>query len=425
MNPETPKQPIPPWVRLLIAAAIAWHLLAVLAPAWVTVSSKPSRGRDFASYYYALQVARDGGDAYARGSLGSAARQDGERRGVHPFLYPPPFLLLMSWALPLDLMSSYHLWFWLDEMWMLLSVLALWRWWRPLGPAVGATLAVMVALNTAIPANHVMGQANFPGLALAILGLWASDRQRPILGGALVGAACMVKMSPALFVGWWLMKGRWREVFSACAAAVLLSIVALPLMGFEQQLAFYQRVLRTFGSGDYNGLTVPIGMFGNHSIPNLLNQALPGQGRTLSWVAQALSSVSMIGIIVGLGALFHGRREDLLSQANQVGAIGIALLLVPVYTYEHHCIWALPAVVSVVTACVLGRLGPRWWIPVALACTVWCVEIMHLKAMFTAVSDLPVLPWLLQELKFAALLMLGIAASVAGSSYNAHEPEFQ
>ena len=36
----------------------------------------------------------------------------------------------------------------------------------------------------------------------------------------------------------------------------------------------------------------------------------------------------MIGTIVGLGALFHGRREDLLSQANQVGAIGIALLLV-------------------------------------------------------------------------------------------------
>ena len=141
------------------------------------------------------------------------------------------------------------------------------------------------------------------------------------------------RMGPALFVGWWLMKGRFREVVSACSAAVLLSVVALPIMGVDQQLAFYLRVLRTFGSGDYNGLTVPIDMFGNHSITNLLNQVIPGEGRTLSWGAQALSSVLMIGTIVGLGALFHGRREDLLSQANQVGAIGIALLLVPVYTY--------------------------------------------------------------------------------------------
>ena len=418
MNPSPAHPQARPWLRLLVAAAVAWHVLAVLAPAWVTVSSKPSKGRDFASYYYALHVANDGQDAYARGSLGSAARMDGERRGVHPFLYPPPFLLLMSWALPLDLMTSYRVWFWLDEAWMLVAVLALWRWWRPLGPAVGATLAAVVALNTAIPANHVMGQANFPGLALAILGLWAADRERPVLGGALVGAACMVKMSPALFVGWWLMKGRFREAVSACVAAVALSIAVLPLMGLEQQWMFYSRVLRTFGSGDYNGLTVPIDMFGNHSIPNLLNQAMPGVGRTLSWGAQALSTLTMIAIVVGLGALFQPRDEDLLTRANQVGAIGIALLLVPVYTYEHHCIWALPAVVAATVACVRGRLDAVWWVPVGLASTVWCVEIMHLKSMHQAVAQVPALPWVLQEAKFAALLVLGVATAVAGSGYN-------
>jgi len=181
---------------------------------------------------------------------------------------------------------------------------------------------------------------------------------------------------------------------------------------------FYSRVLRTFGSGDYNGLTVPIDMFGNHSIPNLLNQAMPGVGRTLSWGAQALSTLTMIAIVVGLGALFQPRDEDLLTRANQVGAIGIALLLVPVYTYEHHCIWALPAVVAATVACVRGRLDAVWWVPVGLASTVWCVEIMHLKSMHQAVAQVPALPWVLQEAKFAALLVLGVATAVAGSGYN-------
>ena len=91
---------------LVATVAVVWHLISVLAPAWVTVGTKPSRGRDFATYYYACRVAAEGGDPYVRGQLGQAARADGSRRGVHPFLYPPPFLLLMAWSLPMDLLTA-------------------------------------------------------------------------------------------------------------------------------------------------------------------------------------------------------------------------------------------------------------------------------------------------------------------------------
>jgi alpha-1,2-mannosyltransferase len=399
--------------------AVAWHVLATLAPAWVQVGAKPSRGRDFASYYYAVRVAAEGGDPYVRGELGGAARAEGARLGVHPFLYPPPFLLLMVWAIPLDLITAYRTWFWLDELWAVAAVLALWRWWRPMGPYVGATLAVAIAAFTAVPANHVMGQANFPGLALAMVGLWQADKGRWHLGGLLMGAACMVKMSPALFVGWWLLHGKWKSALAACVAALLLSIAALPILDVEGQLAFYTRVLPTFGSGDYNGLTVPISMFGNHSIPNLWNQVLPGVGRTLSASGQTLSTVSTLVMLGVLGARFRRQSPDLLARANQIGAISIALLLVPVYTYEHHCVWAIPAVVAAVMAVLEGRLDVRWAAPLGIAIVVWSFEILDLRRIYVTIAFIKPLAWLVQEAKFGALFTLLVATTVAGGRYDA------
>ena len=90
---------------LVLALAGAWHVLAVLSPAWVS-AAREDRGRDFASYYYAVQVAAHGADPYDKRALSDAAREDGTRRGVHPFLYAPPFLLTMAWLLGTAVMSA-------------------------------------------------------------------------------------------------------------------------------------------------------------------------------------------------------------------------------------------------------------------------------------------------------------------------------
>src|SRR5688572_16661437 len=181
------------FLTLVVVAAVVWHVLSVLTPAWV-VTFDQGQGRDFASYYYAVRVAASGGDPYDRQLLGSMSRDEGTRNGVHPFLYAPPFLLTMAWALSFDLDGAYHTWFWLHELAAIAAGLVLWAWWRPLGRNVGVFIVVVMALMTAIPNNHSMGQANFPGLLLALAGLWQTDRKRPVLGGALMGAACMLKM---------------------------------------------------------------------------------------------------------------------------------------------------------------------------------------------------------------------------------------
>jgi len=341
----------------VLAAALTWHLLAVFAGAWVK-ASKERHARDFASYYYAVQVAADGRDPYDRRELAATSREDRTRRSVYPFFYPPPFLLGLVWALPLELTTAYRVWFWFDELCLLATALALWRWWRPLGKGVGVLLAVAVATQTAIPNNHLMGQANLPVMCLVVLGLWQEERGRPVLGGGLVGAACLAKMSPALFVAWWVLRGRWRAVAASIGVAAGFAVASLAVVAPAHQLRFYLEVLPGFGTGSYNELSVPIDLFGNHSIPNLYHLAFPGTG-ALSPTAGALSVLTALALVGGVAWALRREPTDSTARAAQISAVAVVMLLVPVYTYEHHLVWVLPAVVVTAHALVHGRLRRR------------------------------------------------------------------
>lgn len=408
-------------VLALVAAVIA-HVLVVLSPGWVDTRDN-RQGRDFASYYYAARVAAVGGDPYDTAQLSAMARDDESRKGVHPFLYAPPFLLSMAWAPAYDLDVAYHLWFWLHELCLVATVLVLWGWWRVLSPHLLALVAVWVALMTAIPNNHIMGQANFPGMALAIAGLWATDRRRPLLGGALLGAACMLKMSPALLVAWWLLRREWTAVAAAVGSAVVLSVLTLPWASVEVQLGFYRDVLPGFGSGDYNGLAVPIGMFGNHSIPNLFHQWFPGQGGLLSETARRLALLVNLALLAGLGWAFRRPGPDGLQRAAQVGAVGIAMLLVPVYTYEHHLVWTMPAGVAVLMGVERGRLSMPWAVVGGIGVALVAFELTALKRW---AGDEGTYVWaeqVIRELKIIGLFSLLGAAVRLGMSTPAGESE--
>jgi len=390
---------------------------------------KETHARDFASYYYAVKVASAGQDPYLKSNLDQASRKDRTRKSVYPYFYPPTFLLPMIWVQPFELVTAYRLWFWFDELFLLGAALVLWRWWRPLGPAVGAMLAVTLALFTAIPNNHLMGQVNIPVLAMVIGGLYAARREEnwaQVLGGALLGLACMMKMSPGLVVAWCLLHRRYVLVGAACATAVLLSLLTLPLMSAELQIRFYTEVLPQFASGDYNGLNVPIGMFGNHSIPNIFHQ-MTGGGARLSPLASAASSLCSLLIIGGLGWAFRKRPTDLMQEGAQLGAVCAAMLLVPVYTYEHHMVWMIPSVLICGAAVAEGRLTARWVPFLCLAVAAWLFDLADLKQLSLYVDKMsPVFSFLVRELKFGALLVLFTASIRLGAEAGADltmEPE--
>jgi hypothetical protein len=152
-------------------------------------------------------------------------------------------------------------------------------------------------------------------------------------------------------------------------------------------------------------------MFGNHSIPNIFHQ-MAGGGARLSSLASAASGGCSLLIIGGLGWVFRKRPGDLLQEGAQLGAVCAAMLLVPVYTYEHHMVWLIPSVLICAAAVVEGRLASRWVPALALAVAAWLFDLADLKQLSLYVDKIsPVLSFLVRELKFGALLVL-FAASI-------------
>jgi alpha-1,2-mannosyltransferase len=290
-------------------------------------------------------------------------------------------------------------------------------WWRAYSSAVVPALASVVALMYAVTYSTELGQANFPVLLLVALGLW-QEQKRPVLAGLAIGLACMMKMSPAVIVLWWMVRGQYRPVLAALGAAVGSSVLTLPLMSWWRQLVFYREVLPGFGSGDYNGLVIKIEMFGNHSLPNLWHQYFPGSSHQLSPTARLLSAASAVGVVGGLVALFARPTEDRVKIAAQGCALLVGMLLVPVYTYEHHLIFAIPAMVLGVVAVVRGWL-PRWWaVLLGVALPVLCMELSALRmvAMDWVTTARPGPYIWVQEAKFVALLVVGASMIWLGST---------
>lgn len=372
-------------------------------PAWKGVQDA-GHGRDFASYYYGVQVASLGENPYEKRQLKARARAEGTRKSVHPFFYPPPFLLAMQWTRALDLHGAYKLWFWVDALATLLAGLALWR----MVPKESTWLigAAVLAWASSIPNNHLMGQANLPVLAITLWGLLLSESEtpadwKPWAGGALVGVAAMLKMSPGLLVLWWLVQGRWREALAACGTAVLLSLLSLPVVGLEHQIFFFTQVLPDFSDGGYGGLSVPIELFGNHSIANLWAQVWPGEN-ALSAKAKTATTAT-VGLLTL--ALLAGtwRTPKGLYRWAAVSALLVLMVLTPVYAYEHHVVFALPAWFVLAAALQQRKLHWTWLLVLVPAFVVSSWPILQWKQL--ALAQGPVLGGLIQEGKTLALFI--------------------
>ena len=392
---------------LVVIAAVLHALL--LADNWRLASSE-EHGRDFASFYYASKVASAGQDPYNGSQLSKAASTEGARTRVYPYFYPPPFLALMSWCKGLSLTGAYRLWFWVDELFAWLCALILIRWWAPLGPSRWLFLLLPMLSATTFTNNHLMGQVNLMALTLTLGGLAAQSKGRPWLGGLAVGTACMIKMSPALFVLYWLVQRRYKAVAGSLVAAVLLSLLSLTIVSFETQLRFYSDILPGLFSGDYNGLRIPISIFGNHSPSEFFHSLLPGARTQLSTAGRLLSVSTTLGCLLLLFRSCSKRPQSALHEAAQVSAVALTMLLIPLYTYEHHMVWAWPAIALLCYAAWQRIIDRRWlWLAAALW-LVWATQLMSLKLVYVWIKPISgLLGWCIKEAKFLALVSLFIA----------------
>ena len=132
----------------------------------------------------------------------------------------------------------------------------------------------------------------------------------------------------------------------------------------------------------------------------------------LGATAQALTTATALALVGGIGWLFRKPAADPLAEAARIGAVGIVMLLVPVFTYEHHVIWALPALAALIVAVERGRLGAGAAVALGVSIALWAFDLAELKSAANGLDN-PLFTFALREGKFAALLViLGLSVRV-------------
>lgn len=385
--PRSPRQLVGVLLVLLaagLAAAVAWQ-------------GMHADTRDYASFHFAVEVWQAGGDPYDNAALDAAAAAEGTRRRVYPFFYPPPALALLAWTAHLGLARGYAAMFWFNQA-ALLGVLAVLRRW--FSPPLGL-LALLALTWTPVGWSGQLGQVNVLLCLPVVAALWRTS-------GSLLALPALVKISPAVLAGPWLARGWWRPLAAAVLAVLLAHLVLLPWVPLELQRHYYADVLPQFASGAYNSLKVPISLPANHSVANLLDQLWPGTRHTLSpeaaWATRGLVGAALLGLL----ALARSPR-DALGEATLAGAFLVLMVLSPVFAYEHHLVFLLPAMAAAATAWLRGRL-PRWsLVLVALSWLFLVLPIEHFRALQQAWPDLA---WWVRESKMAgALLLAGLCVA--------------
>lgn len=157
-----------------------------------------------------------------------------------PYQYPPQFLILPRIALALtnNFLTIRTVWFILQSLTLIGGVIALGFW---IGGSEGLLAILMLpALLAALPVmlNFQFGQFHAMTVILAIAGMVAFEKQRSVIGGALLGFAILAKIFPALLLVYLVAQRRWREIFLTLTFVAIFTGLSVAILGVAPMQAF-------------------------------------------------------------------------------------------------------------------------------------------------------------------------------------------
>ena len=306
---------------------------------------------DLEVYRLGVQTWLSGGDIYGVLPPTSVGR-------VLPFIYPPFAALLM---VPLTVIGWVAAWVSLFAVSLVsLAVtmyLVLRRLW-PSGGQAGALAATSAVLSLSLALEPVLetfkfGQINLILMAMVTLDCLVVRTRWP--RGVLVGLAAAIKLTPAGFVLFFLLRRDYRSaVVAAISGVVATGIGALTAPAASRHY---------WG----NGLSGPSGVGGSPFFTNQTFQAVltragfVGIEFKLIWLA-----LSMLVLVLSAPAI---RRAP--SPLALMATAGAALLISPT-SWSHHWVWIAPTVlIAVVSAWRAG--SPLWGAVTGLLAVVFVV----------------------------------------------------
>jgi alpha-1,2-mannosyltransferase len=164
--------------------------------------------------------------------------------------------------------------------------------------------------------------------------------------GTLIGIATAIKLTPAVFLLFFLAHRQWRPVFVAGASFAVATGVGFLAAPADSAKYWFGGVLT-----DPSRIGSP-GFASNQSLAGLLHRwFVPAPWHTVCWLLAAL-----VVLVVGWIAVarLRGRGQDVAALL----AVAAAGLLASPVSWSHHYVWVVPALIW---GAHQARRSPRWW----------------------------------------------------------------
>jgi hypothetical protein len=335
----------------LYAAGVAtillglWRFASVAELAWMGVAP------DFANNVHTATVLRSGGMIY----------------DVHAPLFTgydnPPLTALLH--LPFTLLSfqnALRLFFGMNTLLMATSVALIFiteRAYLLTYPYWMIAVALVLNLDPVLD-SLLLGQLDAVILLLIVVSFVAYRQGRDLISGSSLGLAAMIKFSPALLIGYFLLKKRLRVFASAVAAVFVIAVVSLVLAGLDVHVIFVRDVLPTLLSGSaqldnqsLNGFFNRLFLEGEF-ITELLGAPPLPHARLLTLASSMLLLGTTIYLIRGKTKVRTHLRFDL-----EYSLVVISLPLISSIAWHHYMTWYVLPLAVLLNPKLRTGLGKR------------------------------------------------------------------
>ena len=318
------------WSWVTVASFVAWGLVAVFLGHWSL-----TRAIDLQVYRDAARDMLSGGATYVRSFT------------VHglPFTYPPFALLVLA---PLSYGSATTVvWVWgaASGLALVVALTAVVRhavslsWPKTLAVAAAVAGVSCLALEP-VRSTLLDGQINLFLLAAVVLDLLVV---RPPFRGILVGLAAAVKLTPLIFLVYFVASGDRRSAMRAGGAFLAATGLAWVVLPKDSSMFWLHQA---FSPGHKGGTRTSF----NQSWWGLVGRlpATDGAVRTAAWLALCAATLCV-------GAFLARRLARTGRTLEAILVVAVAGLLVSPVSWTHHWSWLVLAPVVLVA----GQPRPR------------------------------------------------------------------
>ncbi|GAA3869670.1 glycosyltransferase 87 family protein [Saccharothrix violaceirubra] len=305
-----------------------------------------------------LRVYRVGGRAWLEGvrlyAEGFPKPLDGP---ALPFTYPPiaaalfSLLALAAWPVAVFLWTALGL--------ALLTAVSLATARHLYGRTARAVFVGLAVTAGSLVLEPVRQTLDFGQINLLLLGLVALDCLLPTTKwprGLLIGVAAAIKLTPAVFVLFFLARKQVKPAVTAVVTFVACGLLGYAVAPTDTRDYWFDALL---DPGRVGGLAYA----GNQSLRGFVHRlGLTGFAETATWGVLCLAVLALVVLAVRRSG--DDRVAGLL-------AVAIGGLLVSPVSWSHHWVWVVPALVYLVhrswkwavAVAVLFLLGPHWFLP--------------------------------------------------------------